>query len=204
MTRPSSAEIERAIERAWELLDESAPGEVAGLLRPLLERGVNRRDQRADLHHLLGAACEDLGDRDGMVAEWLEARRLDVKDDAAGGTLSDAEFARVVQDALDELPPPILERLRNVPVIADDRPSEEMVRDGTDPRILGLFHGLSMPRESTLGPAYPDTIHLFQRNIERVSADERELREEIRVTVLHETAHYFGFDEDELRRLGLG
>ena len=204
MSRPSRAEVEEAIDRAWELLDESAPGEVAGLLRPLLARGVSRVDHRADLHHLLGVACEELGDRDGMVAEWLEARRLDVEDDAAGRALSDAEFARVVQDALDELPSPILERLRNVPVIADDRPSEEMVRDGTDPRILGLFHGLSMPRESTLGPAYPDTIHLFQRNIERVSAGERELREEIRVTVLHETAHYFGFDEDELRRLGLG
>ena len=149
-------------------------------------------------------ACEDLGERDGMVAEWLEARRLDVEGDAEARELGDAEFARLVQDALDELPPALLERLRNVPLIADDRPSEEMVRDGTDPRILGLFHGLSMPHESTLGPAYPDTIHLFQRNIEQVTADERELREEIRVTVLHETAHYFGFDEDELRRLGLG
>ncbi len=204
MSRPSPAEIEWALARAWELLDQGAPGEAAGLLRPLLERGVSRLDQRADLHHLLGEVCEDLGDRDGMVAEWLEARRLDAAGDAAARTLGDAEFARVAQDALDELPQPILERLRNVPVIADDRPSEEMVRDGIDPRILGLFHGLSMPRESTLGPGYPDTIHLFQRNIERVSADERELRAEIRVTVLHETAHYFGFDEDELRRLGLG
>jgi len=204
VTAPSAAEIESAIDRAWELLDAGVPGEVAGLLMPLLERGVAEFDDRADLHHLLGQACEDLGERAGMVAEWLETRRLDVEGDADARGLGDAEFARIVQDALDELPPALLERLRNVPVIADDRPSAEMVRDGTDPRILGLFHGLSMPHESTLGPAYPDTIHLFQRNIERVSADERELREEIRVTVLHETAHYFGFDEDELRRLGLG
>ena len=204
MTAPSAAEIESAIDRAWELLDAGVPGEVAGLLLPLLERGVAELDDRADLHHLLGQACEDLGERAGMVAEWLETRRLDVEGDADARGLGDAEFARIVQDALDELPPALLERLRNVPLIADDRPSEEMVRDGTDPRILGLFHGLSMPHESTLGPAYPDTIHLFQRNIERVIADERELREEIRVTVLHETAHYFGFDEDELRRLGLG
>jgi predicted Zn-dependent protease with MMP-like domain len=204
VTEPSPAEIESAIDRAWQLLDADAPGQVAGLLRPLLERGVTDLDDRADLHHLLGVACEELGERDGMVAEWLEARRLDVEGDAEARELGDAEFARIVQDALDELPPALLERLRNVPLIADDRPSEEMVRDGTDPRILGLFHGLSMPHESTLGPAYPDTIHLFQRNIERATADERELREEIRVTVLHETAHYFGFDEDELRRLGLG
>jgi predicted Zn-dependent protease with MMP-like domain len=204
VTEPSPAEIESAIDRAWELLDAGAPGEVAGLLRPLLERGVGDLDDRADIHHLLGMACEDLGERDGMVGEWLEARRLDVEGDAGAGGLGGAGLARIVQDALDELPPALLERLRNVPLIADDRPSEEMVRDGTDPRILGLFHGLSMPHESTLGPAYPDTIHLFQRNIERVTADERELCEEIRVTVLHETAHYFGFDEDELRRLGLG
>ena len=204
MTEPSPAEIESAVDRAWELLDAGAPREVAGLLRPLLERGVTDLDDRADLHHLLGMACEDLGERDGMAVEWLETRRLDQLADAGADALSDAEFARIVQEALDELPPALLERLRNVPVIADERPSEEMVRDGIDPRILGLFHGLSMPHESTLGPAYPDTIHLFQSNIERVTADERELREQIRVTVLHETAHYFGFDEDGLRRLGLG
>jgi len=98
-------------------------------------------------------ACEDSGDRDGMVAECSRPR-LDVEGDDDERELGTAEFARVVQDALDELPPEVLERLRNVPLIADDRPSEEMVRDGTDPRILGLFHGLSMPHESTLGPAF--------------------------------------------------
>ena len=82
MTEPSPAEIESAIDRAWKLLDADAPGQVAGLLRPLLERGVADLDDRADLHHLLGVACEDLGERDGMVAEWLEARRLDVEGDA--------------------------------------------------------------------------------------------------------------------------
>jgi predicted Zn-dependent protease with MMP-like domain len=204
VSAPSPAEIDRAVERAWDLLEAGAAGEVGGLLRPLLERGVADPDDRADLHHLLGMACEDSGDRRGMVAEWLEARRLDVEGDDDARELGKAEFARVVQDARDELPPEVLDRLRNVPLIADDRPSEEMVRDGTDPRILGLFHGLPMPHESTLGPVYPDTIHLFVRNLERVSDNERELKEQIRVTVLHETAHYFGFGEDELRRLGLG
>jgi predicted Zn-dependent protease with MMP-like domain len=204
VSAPSTAEIDRALERAWDLLEAGAADEVAGLLRPLLERGVADPDDRADLHHLLGVACEDAGDRAGMVAEWLEVRRLDAEGDDDARELGQAEFARVAQDALDELPPEILERLSNVPLIADERPSEEMVRDGTDPRILGLFQGLSMPHESTLGPAYADSIHLFARNIARVSDDERELREQIRVTVLHETAHYFGFDEDELRRLGLG
>ena len=204
MSAPSPAEIDRAIERAWDLLEAGAVDKVFGLLRPLIERGVTDPDDLADLHHLLGIACEDAGDRAGMVAEWLETRRLDAEGDDDARELGSAEFARVVQDALDELPPEVQDRLRNIPLIADDRPSEEMVRDGIDPRILGLFHGVPMPSESTLGPAYADTIHLFARNIERASDDERELREQIRVTVLHETAHYFGFDEDDLRRLGLG
>ena len=204
MSAPSPAEIDRAIERAWDLLEAGAVDKVFGLLRPLIERGVTDPDDLADLHHLLGIACEDAGDRAGMVAEWLETRRLDAEGDDDARELGSAEFARVVQDALDELPPEVQDRLRNIPLIADDRPSEEMVRDGIDPRILGLFHGVPMPSESTLGPAYADTIHLFARNIERASDDERELREQIRVTVLHETAHYFGFGEDDLRRLGLG
>jgi len=204
VSAPSPAEIDRAIERAWDLLEAGAVDKVFGLLRPLIERGVTDPDDLADLHHLLGIACEDAGDRAGMVAEWLETRRLDAEGDDDARELGSAEFARVVQDALDELPPEVQDRLRNIPLIADDRPSEEMVRDGIDPRILGLFHGVPMPSESTLGPAYADTIHLFARNIERASDDERELREQIRVTVLHETAHYFGFDEDDLRRLGLG
>ena len=205
MSAPSPAEIDRAVARAWDLLEAGGADQVAGLLRPLLDRGVADAEDRADLHHLLGMACEDTGrPRAAWWPSGSTARRLDAEGDDDARGLGTAEFTRVVQDALDELPSELLERLRNVPVIADDRPSEEMVRDGTDPRILGLFQGLSMPHESTLGPAYPDTIHLFARNIERVSADEREIKEQIRLTVLHETAHYFGFGEDELRRLGLG
>ena len=201
MTRPTDREIERAVERAWDQLEAGTPGEVAATLRALLARGVADAD-RADLQHLIGMACEDLGDREGMAAAWLETLRLDIADDDAP-ELGAAEFERVVADALDELPAEVLEHLRNVPVVADERPSAEMVGDGVDPRILGLFHGVPMPDESSFGPGSTGTIHLFARNIAAVSADEADLREQIRVTVLHETAHYFGFDEDGLRRLGL-
>jgi predicted Zn-dependent protease with MMP-like domain len=200
---PSAAEIERAVERAWERLEAGVAREVVGPLRALLARGVADPGDRADLHHLIGLACEELSDHEGMAAAWLETLRLDRESDDDTRELGPTEFERVVGDALDELPAEVLERLRNVPVIAEERPSVEMVADGTDPRVLGLFHGVPMPAESTLGPGSVGTIHLFARNIEAVSAGEADLREQIRVTVLHETAHYFGFDEDGLRRLGL-
>jgi predicted Zn-dependent protease with MMP-like domain len=202
VTHPSPAEIERALERAWDLLDGGEPRRAAELLRPLLARGVRDAGDAADLHHLLGIACEEAGDRAGMVAEWLETLRLDRASDGPR-ELGDAELAAAIDDALDELPDEIVARLANVPIIADERPSTDLVRDGTDPRLLGLFHGLPLGHESQLGPAYAGTIHLFFRNLERESADADELRRQIRVTVLHETAHFVGLDEDDLHRLGL-
>ena len=55
-----------------------------------------------------------------------------------------------------------------------------------------------------LGPG-PDMglIHLFQRNLEREAQDEDDLAEQIRITVIHETAHYFGYTEGQLRSMGL-
>ena len=202
MSAPTPVEIERALERAEDLLDAGEPLRAAELLRPLLARGVRDPADEADLHHLLGLACEAVGDRAGMVSEWLETLRLDQASDGPR-ELGDAELAEAVDDALGELPDDIVERLDNVPIIADERPSADMVRDGTDPRLLGLFHGLPLGQGSQLGPAYAGTIHLFVRNLEHESADARELREQIRVTVLHETAHFIGLDEDDLHRLGL-
>jgi len=202
LTSPTPGEVERAIDLAWERLEAGAAREVAAPLRALLARGVTDTGARADLQHLIGLACEELGDREGTTAAWLETLRLDTECDEVR-ELGATEFERIVGAALDELPAEVLERLRNVPVIADERPSAEMVADGTDPRVLGLFHGVPMPEMATLGPGSAGTIHLFARNIEAVSADEADLREQIRVTVLHETAHFFGFDEDGLRRLGL-
>jgi predicted Zn-dependent protease with MMP-like domain len=78
------------------------------------------------------------------------------------------------------------------------------VLEGLDPRTLGLFHGIAMPDQSVFGPG-PETglIHLFQRNLEREAQDENDLAEQVRITVIHETAHYFGASEDDLKRFGL-
>ena len=77
--------------------------------------------------------------------------------------------------------------------------------DGTDPRILGLFSGVARARpERARRRPSGSVIQLFQRNLERDARDEEDLADEIRITVLHETAHYFGYDEDDLERLGLG
>jgi predicted Zn-dependent protease with MMP-like domain len=180
------------------------PAEAARLLRELLAGPRLDPLDEADARHLLGVACEDKGDTKGMVKEWLATLRLDESNDGSEPRLPRAEFERLASEALDELPDEILARLGNVPVFVEDRPSESLVLEGLDPRTLGLFHGIAMPDQSVLGPG-PDVgvIHLFQRNLEREVPDDDELAEQIRVTVLHETAHYFGAGEQDMHRFGL-
>ena len=86
----------------------------------------------------------------------------------------------------------------------EDRPTPEMVAGGIDPRILGLYHGVPLNRRSaSFGAPYADTIHLFSANLERVCRTRDDLARQIRVTVLHETAHFFGYSEGQLRSMGL-
>ena len=63
--------------------------------------------------------------------------------------------------------------------------------------------GVFPPRteKSVFGPGPPDQVFLYQKNIEAVCDTEKEIREEVRLTVLHELGHYFGLEEDELEHL---
>jgi predicted Zn-dependent protease with MMP-like domain len=85
-------------------------------------------------------------------------------------------------------------------------PSEELLRDDDpplDPQILGLFLGRNLLEQSVQDSGtLPNSIYLFQRNIERTATSREELEEEIRITVLHEIAHHFGWDEAELEERG--
>ena len=181
------------------------PEGAARLVRDVLARGGLEVEEEADAHHLLGAILEAKGDRSGMMREWLAVLRLDTAAAGPKTVMPGEQFERVAEQALGELPAEVLEWLANVPVLVVDRPSEEMVLDGVDPRVLGMFSGVPMPEQSTTnGPPHVDVIHLFQRNLERETAGEEQLAEQIRITVLHETAHFFGYEDDRLEELGLG
>ena len=162
--------------------------------------------ENPDTWHGLGMCAEARDDFDGAVKHWLRVRELDLKADDQPWAMTDKEFETIAEDSLGELPPVVREKLANVPVIASDYPSADMVRDGFDPRMLGFFSGVPYPEKSSVGgqSAHLDCIFLFKRNIERLARDEEETRAEIRITLLHETGHFFALDEEELEALGLG
>ncbi len=161
-------------------------------------------DEVADAYHGLGMVYDARGAQEAMVGAWRRTRELDLAAAPEAWHLPPAEFEAIAEAALRELPREVLDRLENVPILIEDAPSEALIADGTDPRLLGLFSGTPMPQKSTEGqPLAIDTVHLFQRNIERAAEGPEHLADEIRITVLHETAHFFGLTEDDLERLGL-
>jgi len=100
-----------------------------------------------------------------------------------------------VQAALDELPPNIVDALRNIAVVIEDENPD-------DPDLLGLYHGVPLPERGDMAGTLPDKISIYRIPLEESFPDPNELREEIRITVLHELGHYFGLDEDRIAELG--
>jgi predicted Zn-dependent protease with MMP-like domain len=95
-------------------------------------------------------------------------------------------FEEHVQRALDAVPEELAEQLRNVAIVVEDENPEE-------PDIYGLFDE----------PEYlPAKVTIYRMPLEADFPEPERLEHEIRVTVLHELAHYFGIDEDRLAELG--
>lgn len=155
----------------------------------------------ADVLHLIGRVHELDNDRDAMIVAWQQVRTLDLAAPAGELQISEDEIEAIALATLGELPDHIRKHLERVPILIDDVPSEHIVADGWDPRILGLFQGTPMPEDT--GTPHVTTILLFRKNLERSCVDKEHLAAEIRITVLHETAHYFGLDDDDLEQLGL-
>lgn len=104
-------------------------------------------------------------------------------------------FDDQVRAALDDLPAHLAEALENVAVVVESQNPD-------DPDLLGLYHGVPLPERGDMAGSLPDTISIYRIPLEEAFPDPAELREEIRITVLHELGHYFGLDEDRLAELG--
>lgn len=120
--------------------------------------------------------------------------------------LSRKRFEQLVAEALRGIPPDLRSALDNVEIVVDDWPTEEHLASvDLEPgdTLFGLYQGTPLPERSPLLPyTLPDVITIFQGPLEEACDSEEEMREEIRRTVVHEIAHYFGFDEERLAELG--
>lgn len=115
------------------------------------------------------------------------------------------KFEKLVEEALADLPQKFKERLQNITVIVEEKPSREVdARLGGSPfnLILGHYHGVPFKHR---GPFYgnvpPDVITIYQKSIEKICFTEEEIKKKVKDVVVHEIAHYFGFDDKELKKI---
>jgi predicted Zn-dependent protease with MMP-like domain len=122
--------------------------------------------------------------------------------------VNNATFERLVERALEELPPQFAEFLEEVPVEIRPRPTrKQLERVGLeeDQLLLGLYDGIPLTLRSVEHSGVrPAVIYIFKEDVELASDSEEELVEQVRTTVLHEIGHHFGMDEDDLDELGYG
>jgi len=118
------------------------------------------------------------------------------------------EFQQVVQEALEQLPPLFRDALHNLDIQVRWAPTpyerrRARLRPGYD--LFGLYLGIPITRRTHgYSMVLPDTILIYQRAHERHAADEKDMVEQARQTLLHEIGHYMGIDEDRLQDLGVG
>ena len=114
------------------------------------------------------------------------------------------EFAKITEEVLDSLPAEFRSRIRNVAVLVEDLPPGQLSIPASQPKKLlqGLFHGVPVTEKSVFNLSTgPDYVVLYQKNIEAVCSSEADIREQIRLTVIHEFGHYFGMDEEQLKNV---
>ncbi|HEX3227040.1 MAG TPA: metallopeptidase family protein [Gaiellaceae bacterium] len=104
-------------------------------------------------------------------------------------------FGERVDLVLRSLPAELREAIRNVEISVEEKHPD-------DPDLFGLYEGIPLPERGDWAGSLPDRIRIFRLPLVESFPDPAELDAEIRITVLHEVAHYFGIDEDRLENLG--
>lgn len=121
-----------------------------------------------------------------------------------GLTMTRERFEETVTKVFESLPEEFRRRVDNVRIVVEDYPSQELQeRMGSRSSLLGLYEGIPLPHRNTwygTSPTIPDTIYLFQKNIEADSKTSEDLERRIAEVFLHELGHFFGMSERQVRQ----
>jgi len=205
---PESADLQHAL--GWTLIELDRVEEAL----PWLEEACYLDPDFGDAWYELAQVRGALGDTAGMRQAYTEVFAIDTAPPMPPLRFSEEQVHDWAQRAYDALPKQILDHVADVPVIVADYPEPWILEDAPwDPRLLGLFMGPTWAEQKSTGLDMiaatgllvdRPMVYVFQRNLERVANDPREMAREVRITVHHELGHYLGLDEDDLHERGLG
>ena len=116
--------------------------------------------------------------------------------------LSRAEFEKLVEKAIGELPESFRSRLENIVIAVEDEPTDEdyeLTGTPEDEDLFGIFRGPMRTEMSwDMLPTLPPQAVVFRGPILRNTSSNREAVKEIKDTLVHELGHYFGLEDDEM------
>jgi predicted Zn-dependent protease with MMP-like domain len=111
----------------------------------------------------------------------------------------DEEFEETVNAAWDKIPARFKNEMENLSVLVEARPTfEQLGRVKTKGLLLGLFEGVPKTAWGQVGAVQPCKISIFREPILSCCNDKKDLEDTVQVVLMHEVAHYFGFNEDDL------
>jgi len=194
---PDDAEIRTDLGIA--LFESCEFADAAKHLDKALELGADS----PDAYYWLGLSLERRGAYAAADARFGDAHALDPQGYPMPVRMSRKECLAAVEEARLRLPREFDKCLENVAIRLEDLPSDAILKEfepPMDPCLLGLFVGVPLTGKSSMdaSPHLPDTVLIFQRNLERSCDDHETLVDEIFTTLYHEIGHYIGYDEDEL------
>jgi predicted Zn-dependent protease with MMP-like domain len=157
-----------------------------------------QNDGIAPVHEVRALALTLMGRIEEADIAFARAAELDPEEYFAPFRLVRQEFDGAVEQTLSGLPEKFRDYLRNVEVGVEDVPSAQLIADGLEFDVLGVYIGSTAESDDW---GFPDRVVLFQRNLENISPDQETLLTEIRDTLLHEVGHHFGMDEETLHEI---
>jgi predicted Zn-dependent protease with MMP-like domain len=120
--------------------------------------------------------------------------------------VSDSEFEELVEEAVAAIPKRFADHLDNVAFLVEDVPTQAQLAAGGllhgRATLLGLYQGIPLPRRNNgYNGVAPDVITIFRRPHLLMAGSIAELKENVRHTVWHEVAHYFGLDHGAISEI---
>lgn len=125
--------------------------------------------------------------------------------------ISDKEFEAMITEAIDSLPQDRIKGLQNVAITYEDEPSPEQhkkLKLRGNQTLYGLYEGIPLTKRAAASSLFsgtpmtlPDKITIFKLPILRNASTLDEIKEQVRHTLWHEIAHYYGLDHDQISRL---
>jgi predicted Zn-dependent protease with MMP-like domain len=143
---------------------------------------------------------DDSAPNDFMSGDERLEGNADGGEDTEKGELS--AFERLVEEALAAIPEEFQQRMENVFVRVQDKPGKEVLKRVGIKKgytLLGLYEGVPLTAYGHDRAPHPEIITIYQRSIESYChGDPDRMREQVQHTVLHEVAHHFGIDHEEM------